>query len=75
MCYCEKALVPKVIRRTLKILFWCFWSMKKNFESIDEYIASFPKNVQTVLEQIRQAVKDTAPKVEETISYNMPALS
>ena len=47
--------------------------MKKNFESIDEYIASFPKNVQTVLEQIRQAIKDAAPKAEEAIGYNMPA--
>jgi len=47
--------------------------MKKNFESIDEYIASFPKNVQTVLEQIRQAIKDAAPKAQEAISYNMPA--
>ena len=47
--------------------------MKKKFESIDGYIASFPKNVQTVLEQIRQAIKDAAPKAEEAISYNMPA--
>ena len=47
--------------------------MKKNFESIDEYIGSFSKNVQTVLEQIRQAIKDAAPKAEEAISYNMPA--
>ncbi len=47
--------------------------MKKNFESIDDYIGSFPKNVQTVLEQIRQAIKDAAPKAEEAISYNMPA--
>ena len=47
--------------------------MKKKFESIDEYTASFPKNVQTVLEQIRQAIKDAAPKAEEAISYNMPA--
>ena len=47
--------------------------MKKKFESIDGYIASFPKNVQTVLEQIRQAIKDAAPKAEDAISYNMPA--
>jgi uncharacterized protein YdhG (YjbR/CyaY superfamily) len=45
----------------------------KNFVSIDEYIATFPKNVQMVLQQIRQAVKDAAPKAEEAISYNMPA--
>ncbi len=44
----------------------------KNFDSIDEYIATFPKNVQMVLQQIRQAVKDAAPKAEEAISYNMP---
>ncbi|MGO8806226.1 MAG: iron chaperone [Candidatus Bathyarchaeia archaeon] len=47
--------------------------MKKNFDSIDEYIASFPKNVQIVLEQIRHAIRDAAPKAEEAISYNMPA--
>ena len=47
--------------------------MKKNFASIDEYIGSFPYNVQTVLEQIRQVIKDAAPKAEEAISYNMPA--
>jgi len=63
----------KVIRRTLQIFFWWFWSMKKSFESIDEHISSFPKNVQSILEQIRRAVKDTAPKAEEAISYNMPA--
>ena len=45
----------------------------KNFNSIDEYIATFPKNIQMVLQQIRQAVKDAAPRAEEAISYNMPA--
>ncbi len=45
----------------------------KNFGSIDEYIATFPKDVQVVLGQIRQAVKEAAPGAEETISYNMPA--
>ena len=50
-----------------------FLSMKKNFNSVDEYIASFPEAVQNVLKQIRQAVKEAAPEAEETISYNMPA--
>ena len=45
----------------------------KNFDTIDEYIATFPQNVQLVLQQIRQAVKGAAPTAEETISYNMPA--
>ncbi len=46
--------------------------MQKKFDNIDEYIASFPKDVQNVLQQIRQTIKDTAPEAEETISYNMP---
>ncbi len=45
----------------------------KSFGSVDEYIATFPKDVQVVLGQIRQAVKEAAPGAEETISYNMPA--
>ena len=73
MYYPGKDETRKVIRRTLQIFFWWFWSMKKSFESIDEHISSFPKNVQSILEQIRRAVKDTAPKAEEAISYNMPA--
>ena len=47
--------------------------MTKKFDSIDGYIASFPKDVQDVLQQVRQAIKEAAPKAEETISYNMPA--
>jgi uncharacterized protein YdhG (YjbR/CyaY superfamily) len=46
---------------------------KKAPKSIDEYIASFPKNVQTILEELRQAVRAAAPEAEEVISYQMPA--
>jgi len=46
---------------------------KKEFTTIDEYIATFPKNVQSILEELRQAVKETAPEAEEAISYQMPA--
>ncbi len=45
----------------------------KNFKTIDEYIATFPKDVQVILEEFRQAVKEAAPEAEETISYKMPA--
>lgn len=41
--------------------------------NVDEYIAMFPKDVQKVLEQIRQTIKKAAPEAEETISYAMPA--
>jgi uncharacterized protein YdhG (YjbR/CyaY superfamily) len=46
---------------------------KKKFKSIDEYVATFPKNVQIILEELRQAIKEAAPQAEETISYQMPA--
>jgi uncharacterized protein YdhG (YjbR/CyaY superfamily) len=46
---------------------------KKGFKTTDEYIASFPQNVQAPLQQIRQAIKDTAPQAKEVISYSMPA--
>jgi len=46
---------------------------KKGYKSIDEYIAAFPKNVQRILEEIRQAIKESAPEAEETISYQIPA--
>ena len=55
-----------------KLYYWGF-GLKKKFDSIDEYIATFPKNVQKVLQQIRQAVKEAAPEAEEAIGYNMPA--
>ncbi len=45
----------------------------KNFETIDEYIASFPKNVQILLQQLRQAIREAAPEAQEAISYRMPA--
>ncbi len=43
--------------------------------TIDEYIAGFPADVQTILTKIRRVVADTAPKARETISYRMPAFS
>jgi uncharacterized protein YdhG (YjbR/CyaY superfamily) len=46
---------------------------KKELKTIDEYIATFPKNIQSILEELRQAIKKSAPEAEETISYQMPA--
>lgn len=40
--------------------------------SIDEYIASFPKETQKLLKQLRATIKKAAPKAEEVISYQMP---
>jgi uncharacterized protein YdhG (YjbR/CyaY superfamily) len=46
---------------------------KKQFKTIDEYINTFPENVQIILQQMRHAVRTAAPEAEEVISYQMPA--
>jgi uncharacterized protein YdhG (YjbR/CyaY superfamily) len=46
---------------------------KKAFKTIDEYIAAFPENVQSILEELRQAIRESAPEAEEAISYQMPS--
>jgi uncharacterized protein YdhG (YjbR/CyaY superfamily) len=43
--------------------------------SIDEYIATFPDDVQVLLTRIRKTVRKAAPHAEETISYKMPTFS
>lgn len=40
--------------------------------SIDEYIATFPAEVQPLLEQVRGAIRKAAPEAEEAISYAIP---
>ncbi|MFO7526553.1 MAG: DUF1801 domain-containing protein [Ignavibacteriaceae bacterium] len=45
---------------------------KNKFTTIDEYINTFPKDVQKILEQIRKTIKEVAPEAEEAISYQIP---
>jgi uncharacterized protein YdhG (YjbR/CyaY superfamily) len=45
---------------------------RNQFKTIDEYIASFPENVQHTLREQRSAITEAAPNAEETISYGMP---
>ncbi len=40
--------------------------------TIDEYIAGCPPNVQPILRQIRQTIREAAPDAEEAISYQLP---
>ncbi len=46
--------------------------MKKQPGTMDEYIKTFPPDVQTILEKIRQTIHKVAPEAVETISYQMP---
>jgi uncharacterized protein YdhG (YjbR/CyaY superfamily) len=50
-------------------------SDKVRFNSIDEYIATFPKDVQKIMKQLRTTIKAAAPKAEEKISYQMPTFT
>ena len=43
-----------------------------SYQSIEEYIASFPADVQKRLQEIRAAIKSVAPQATEKISYQMP---
>ena len=52
--------------------------MKSNpdgFHSIDEYIATFSKEVQTILQELRATIKAAAPDAEEKISYQIPTFA
>ncbi len=43
-----------------------------DFKTIDEYIAVFPPEVQSILSNIREIIRETAPEATEKISYQMP---
>lgn len=47
-------------------------SKKAGFRSIDEYIATFPEDIQKILQEIRATVQAAAPDAKEKISYQMP---
>lgn len=44
-----------------------------NPTTIDQYIASFPRDVQAILQKIRTTVAQAVPKAQEKISYRIPA--
>jgi uncharacterized protein YdhG (YjbR/CyaY superfamily) len=50
-------------------------TVRPTAKSVDDYIASFPPDVQAILEKIRLTIRDAAPDAQETISYNMPTFT
>jgi len=46
--------------------------MKREIESVDEYIAAQPEAAQRALELVRTAIRKAVPKAEESITYKMP---
>lgn len=45
---------------------------KRPITTIDEYIETFPIDVQKILQSVRKTIKNSAPKAEEAISYGIP---
>src|SRR5688572_9110308 len=46
---------------------------KTDFQSVDEYIATYPEDVQAVLQRVRNAIRKAVPGAEEVISYQIAA--
>ena len=43
-----------------------------HFNDIDEYVALFPEEMRSILEELRGVIIEAAAEVEEAISYQMP---
>jgi len=48
---------------------------KIEYGSIDEYIASFPPEIQQLLVSVRETIREAAPEATEKISYQMPTFA
>jgi uncharacterized protein YdhG (YjbR/CyaY superfamily) len=46
--------------------------MRENFNTIDEYIATFPDYIQKIMVRVRKTIMDSTPDVVESISWGMP---
>ena len=42
------------------------------YETIDQYIADFPPELQELLQKVRKTIKKAAPEASEKISYGIP---
>lgn len=47
----------------------------KNYSTVDEYIASYPQDLQKLLRTMRQTIQEAAPKAGEKISYGIPTFT
>ncbi len=45
---------------------------KKKIATVNEYVKTFPKDIQSILNKIRVIVRKGAPQAEEVIAYGMP---
>ena len=48
---------------------------RRLFTTMDEYISTFPDEVQRILSELRQTIREAAPEAEETINYQIPTFT
>jgi uncharacterized protein YdhG (YjbR/CyaY superfamily) len=44
----------------------------KSLNNVESYIAGFPPEIQSILQNVRQIIREEVPEAEEKISYQMP---
>jgi uncharacterized protein YdhG (YjbR/CyaY superfamily) len=49
--------------------------MARQFKTMDEYIGTFPEDVQRILNELRQTIREAAPEAQETINYQIPTFT
>lgn len=47
-------------------------TLQKLPQTIDDYIQSFPADIQKILQKVRKTIRKAAPEAVETINYQMP---
>ena len=71
-----RTLLPNTGADVFKFLSGEMMSSKQTTpQSIDEYIASFPPDIQAILHKIRLTIRTAAPQAEETMKYQMPTFT
>lgn len=63
----------KTIRTALLTHGLKFAEEKRTDHNVNEYISKFTKDVQAILQKLRQTIQKSAPHAKEEISYQMPA--
>ena len=46
--------------------------MQARYKTINQYIETFPENIQDILQKMRRTIQEAAPEATEAISYQMP---
>ncbi len=49
--------------------------MAEKFATIDDYVSSYPEDVQIILEKLRRTIRSVVPAAGETISYQIPTIT